>query len=89
MDFNTIIELVKTYILNFIDSLNLATIAYSLVMAISGLAIIILARRLTRLVKHTNEIDDEDKFMLTLKAFGLLMLFVALLMVIFQSLQQG
>ena len=89
MDFQAILELAKAYIINLIDSLNLQTIAYSLIMAVSGLVIIILARRLTRIIKKNNDIDDEDKFMLTLKSFGLLLLFVALLMVIFQSLQHG
>lgn len=86
MSLDSIIEIVKMYAENLMNQLNLYSIAYALIMAISGLSITILSRRLTRVFKRRNDIDDEDKFMLTLKVFGLLLLFVALLMVVFQSL---
>lgn len=86
MSFDAIIEVLKIYIENFSTQLNLYRIAGALVIAISGLSMTILARRLTRVFKRRNDIDDEDKFMLTLKAFGFILIFAALLMVIFQSI---
>lgn len=86
MSFETILEVLKVFVNNFTTQLNLYRIAGALIIAISGLSITFLARRLTRVFKRRNDIDDEDKFMLTLKAFGFILIFVALLMVIFQSI---
>lgn len=86
MNLQTIMEVLKMYYENFVTNLNLYDIAYALILAVCGLSITILAKRITRVFKKRNDIDDEDKFMLTLKAFGLLLIFAALLMVIFQSI---
>lgn len=86
MDFNAIVEVVKLFFNNLIGSLNLFDIAAALIIAVSGICLAILARRITRIVKKTNDVDDDDKFMLTVKAFGLVLIFVSLLMVILQAL---
>lgn len=86
MDIKTIFEVVKLFISNIVTELNLYSIAYALILAIAGLSITILARRLTRVFKKKNAIDNEDKFMLTLKAFGLILVLASLLMIVFQSI---
>lgn len=86
MDIKTIFEVVKLFISNIVTELNLYSISYALILAIAGLSITILARRLTRVFKKKNDIDNEDKFMLTLKAFGLILVLASLLMIVFQSI---
>ena len=53
--------------------------------AILGVATAFLARRITRMIRKRNEIDDNDPALITIKAVGLVFLFVAVLIIVFRG----
>ncbi len=63
--------------------LQLPNVMGGIIMAIVGLAIAILSRRVARAVRKTNQIDDNDKVMIAVKTVGLLLMFSALLVLVF------
>lgn len=86
MDLNTIITILKEMFATYADRLSLAEFMPSIILAVAGLSSIFLARRITRVIKRKNNIDNEDKFMLGVKFFGLIVFFVAILIIVLQSL---
>lgn len=78
------LEIIKTFFVSLSDALNLKNIMYGLILAIAGLSIAILSKRITRIFRRNNEIADNDKIMLGFKVFGLILLFIALLVIVFQ-----
>jgi len=77
--FDTIASIFKT----LAERLKLPSILSGVIIAIVGLAFVILARRVTRAVRKTDSVEDDDKVMIVLKAIGLVLMFVALMVFIF------
>ena len=48
-----------------------------------GAAMVILARRITRVIKKTNSIADNDKTLITLKSIGIALMFLGLMVIVF------
>lgn len=63
--------------------LQLPNVLAGMIFAMVGLAITILARRIARAVRKTNNIGDNDKLMISLKVIGLVFMFVALMVFLF------
>lgn len=63
--------------------LQLPNVLAAVIFAMVGLALTILARRIARAVKKTNNIEDNDKLMIGLKVVGLVFMFVALMVFFF------
>lgn len=86
MNFETILELLKTIIDSYITNLNLEQLAYAIAFAIFGLVVSMLARRITRILLGRNDVDDDNKLMIGIKLFGIVVFFVGLLIVVIQSI---
>ncbi len=68
---------------NFVKWLSMPAVWVALVLFIVGTSLVFLARRITRVIRKTNSIDDKDKKMLTIKIIGVVMMFVGLMIVVF------
>ena len=64
--------------------LQMPVIIVALCCAVLGVAIVILAKRITCVVRKSDDIKDNDNVMIALKAVGLILLFVAVLIIIFR-----
>lgn len=64
--------------------LGLLNVQVGLVLASLGLATALLAKRIARWVRQTREIEPSDKVLLTCKAFGLVMICAALILMIIE-----
>lgn len=82
MDFNTI-----TLLANIADWLANPLAVLGVVLASIGLATAFVARRVTKAVRHTKEIDNSDRLYVTLCLFGLVLVLVALILVAVASSQ--
>ena len=65
------------------DSLRLQDIYIGVILAVIGLTIAILSKRIARIVRKSNDIKNDDKTMLGIKVFGLVLLYIALMVIIF------
>ena len=54
-------------------------------LAMLGIALAILAKRIAKFVRKTNELQDDDKIVLTCKTIGLVFALVALILVAYGS----
>ena len=66
----------------FVEWIKRWPIILALVLCVLGVSLGILARRITRVVRKTNEIDDKDRLMITLKVLSIVMLFISVLIVV-------
>lgn len=55
----------------------------AMVLCVLGIAMVVLARRITRVAKKTNYVADNDKTMITLKCIGIVCLFVCIIILVF------
>ena len=78
--------------LNFILNTNLESfkryfsmpqVWVAMLLCIVGVAIVLLARRITRVIKDTNDIADNDKTLVTIKCVGITMLVLTMVILIF------
>lgn len=54
--------------------------------AVFGVATAVLARRITRIIRKRNEIDDNDPSLISIKAIGLVFMLVAFLILVLQTI---
>jgi len=59
---------------SLIEFLNQALIIIGLILLAFGIATVILAKRMTRVARQQNEIDQDDKIYTTFKIVGLLLI---------------
>lgn len=67
------------------ERLQLPMFTAGIVLAVLGVAIGVLAKRITRVVRKSNTIEDNDKILVSLKLVGLILLFLALILLIFTN----
>lgn len=48
-----------------------------------GTTLVILARRIARVIRKTNTIENNDKYMITFKCFGVVLMFLGVLIIAF------
>lgn len=65
------------------DLLSQDLVIVGIVLAAIGVAFALLAKRITKVVRKSGEIEPTDVVMLGFKAFGLICIVVALLLIIF------
>ena len=70
---------------NFIERMQIPSIIVALVFAVVGVSLAVLARRIARVIRKTNDIKDNDGCLIAFKAVGLICLFVSVLIIIFRS----
>ena len=70
---------------NFVERIQIPSVIIALVFAIIGVALAILARRIARVIRKTDDIKDNDGCLIAFKAVGLVCLFISVLIIIFRS----
>lgn len=78
------------YLLNttvgLIDTLLKVEFLTSIILGAIGFAIICLAKRITKTVRKTNVIPEDDKLYIILKVIGLIFVVIAFVVLLFSSL---
>lgn len=78
------------YLLNatvgLLDTLLKVEFLTSIILGALGFAIICLAKRITKTVRKTNIIPDDDKLYIVLKVVGLIFVVIAFVVLLFSSL---
>ena len=75
----------QTFGENFVRRLQMPSIIIALVFAVIGVSLAVLGRRVARMVRKTNDIKDNDSVPITIKAIGLVCLFISVLIVVFRG----
>ncbi len=70
---------------SFYPRLKTTEIIVAMVLAVVGLTIAILARRITRAIKQKNDIPNEDKTLIVIKVIALLFMVASALLFIFTA----
>lgn len=70
---------------NFIARITTVEMIIAICFAILGVSLAIIARKITRVVRKVDEIEDNDSLYISLKVVGLVFLFVAILIIIFRA----
>ncbi len=79
-------QFLSTYFGNILDMIMSVEIILGICFAVLGVATCILARRITRIIRKRNEIDDNDSALVTIKVVGLVFMLVAFLILVLQTL---
>ena len=69
---------------NLLKRLQLADVIIAMCFAVIGVAIAVLAKRITRTIRKRNNIEDNDKILILFKAASLVLIFVAFLILVFE-----
>jgi len=70
----------------FMNDLGIFNMILALIFVVCGILLVILARRITRIVKGKNDIENNDGIMIFLKVIGILLMFTSLFIVVFRTL---
>ena len=70
----------------FLDTILKPEFLTSIILGAIGFAIICLAKRITKTVRKTNVIPDDDKLYIVLKVVGLIFVVIAFVVLLFSSL---
>ena len=81
---NLLLNSFQTFWESLLVRLQMPAIMVALACAIIGVAIVILAKRIARAVRKSDNIQDNDNVLIALKAIGLVLLFVAVLIIVFR-----
>lgn len=83
---NAFTNFMTSYFNGIVAMLKSVEVIIGLCFAILGVATAFLARRITRIIRKRNDIDDNDPALLTIKAVGLVFMLIAFLILVFQSI---
>ena len=67
---------------NFVDVISRANVIAGIILAAVGLALTLFAKKITRIARKKQDIDEADKLYLALKGLALVMILVALIVMI-------
>ena len=81
---NLLLNNFQTFWENLLIRLQMPVIIVALACAIVGVALVILAKRIARAVRKSDNIPDNDNVLISLKAIGLILLFVSVLIIVFR-----
>ena len=76
----------KTYFNNLGAMIKNVDIIIGLCFAVLGVALTVLARRITRIIRKRNDIDDNDTALIAIKVMALVCMLVAFLILVLQTL---
>lgn len=79
-------DFMQSYFVNLGKMIRSVDIIIGLCFAILGVALTILARRITRIIRKRNDIDDNDTALITVKVIALVCMLVAFLILVLQTL---
>jgi hypothetical protein len=82
---NILLNIFQEFGENFVRRIQMPSIIIALAFAIVGVALAVLARRIARAVRKSNDIADNDGVLISLKAIGLVFLFVSVLIIVFRG----
>ena len=82
---NILLNIFQEFADNFVRRIQMPAIIVALSFAIVGVSLAVLARRIARVVRKSNEIADNDAVLISLKAVGLVFLFVSVLIIVFRG----
>ncbi len=82
---NLTLNVFQTFADNFVRRIQMPAIIVALVFAIIGVSLAVLGRRVARVVRKSNEIEDNDPVLISFKAVGLVFLFISVLIVVFRG----
>jgi len=71
---------------NFVRRIQMPVIIVALVFAIAGVSMAILARRIARAVRKSDDVKDNDGVLISCKSIGLVCLFVSVLIIVFRGI---
>lgn len=80
-----LLNVFQTFGENFVRRIQMPSIIVALVFAIIGVSLAVLARRVARVARKSNDIADNDAVLISFKAVGLVFLFVSVLIVVFRG----
>lgn len=69
---------------NLIARLKMADVIIAIIFAVVGVAVAVLAKRITRTIRNRDIIEDNDKLLITFKSVSLILIFVAFLILVFE-----
>lgn len=73
----------STYFKGVVTMLKSVDILIGICFAILGVAVAVLARRTTRIIRKRNDIDDNDPALIAFKTVGLVLMLIAFLILVF------
>lgn len=82
---NILLNIFQEFGENFLRRIQIPAIIVALAFAIVGVALAVLARRIARVARKSDEIADNDAILISLKVVGLVFLFVAVLIIVFRG----
>ncbi|PKK95761.1 MAG: hypothetical protein CVV59_02095 [Tenericutes bacterium HGW-Tenericutes-4] len=65
-----------------IERLTMTNVILGIALAILGLWFSLLATRVARMVRKTSNVDPNDRVIITMKSFGLILILVALVIIV-------
>lgn len=68
----------------FVNVITRPNVIAGIILAAVGLALTLLAKKITRIARKKQDIDEADKLYLALKGFALVMILVALIVMIIE-----
>lgn len=78
-------QFMSTYFGNILEMIMSVEVIIGICFAVLGVATSVLARRITRIIRKRNEIDDNDSVLVTIKVVGLVFMLVAFLILVLQT----
>ena len=75
--------LLNTNTESFIRYFSMPQIWIAMILCVVGVAIVLLARRITRVAKNVDKVEDNDRTLVTIKCVGIVLLVLAVLIIVF------
>ena len=75
--------LLNTNLESFIRFFSMPQIWIAMALCVVGTALVLLARRITRVKKDTDKIADNDRTLVTIKCIGIVMLVISVVILVF------
>ncbi len=78
----TFIDFINVYVNNLLSRFQSVNMIVGVCFAILGVVFAVMAKRITRIIRKRNDVDDNDKAVVTFKAIGLVFMLVAFLFLV-------
>lgn len=79
-------QFLSSYFGNILEMIKSVEIILGICFAVLGVATSVLARRITRIIRKRNEVDDNDAVLVAIKVVGLVFMLVAFLILVLQTI---
>ena len=75
--------LLNTNLESFIRYFSMPQIWVAMILCVVGVALVILARRITRVAKNIEQVADNDRTLVSIKCVGIIMLVLTVVILVF------